>query len=523
MPLFTLPITDISQTSTTTPQIYFTSLSIRPQKRKRRDSDSDQDDDFNNDATANTYSNTRKGKEIENAEPSQPSAETTNPLSLTPAEVMQYRLAGLGLDKELPSKIGVKHWPHRGLPQTYHISAHDRDVAAKSRGNEDEDSEEESAKSRRERERLKKEERKTGRSNLKIQHLSVLVAIMMRNLEEGDMERAGRAWGLLLRMQVAGKGVEIRKTGFWGIGAELLMRGVVNKQRKEWWEEGAGEGSGDEENVKNGGGPKEGDVDGEREREGKEREYRRYGMAEGLMKAKDYYERLILQYPYKRQFHGSVTALDFWPAMLGCEIYGIQFEHKDELRKIAKRAEKDEDGDLSDSDISDEDEDMNDENEEKGDPGDKAFLAHQRRQVRLQSRRKEKGWEERDAVRRTALVATELVAQQMDELMITPPYSDSRVLLRLRGMVALYIGDLCVPEKWEGDEEWLGKVRGTAMEADKRFLGRQRDAEVRRGAEKREDERRRARGLFGKIGVQWDDGDEALDLDMTLEGYEGDD
>ncbi|KAA8573329.1 hypothetical protein EYC84_003816 [Monilinia fructicola] len=463
MPLFTLPIADLSQTSTTTPQIHFSSLSLRPQKRKRRHSDSDQNDDDNDD-------NSGKGKETENAGPSQPSAEITNPLSLTPAEVMQYRLAGLGLDKELPSRIGVKHWPHRGLPSTYRIESRDRDSADKFHNTEEEDFEEESAKARWERERRKREERKTGRSNLKLQHLSVLVAIMMRNLEEGDMERAGRAWGLLLRMQVAGQGVELRRTGFWGIGAELLMRGVVNKQRKEWWEEGAEEGSSDEGNVE--GRPKEGDDGG---REDKEGEGKRYGTAEGLLKAKDYYERLILQYPYKRQFHGSVTALDFWPAMLGCEIYGIQFEHRDKLRKIAKQAEKDEDGDISDSDISDEDEDEDLEN--RDDEGDKAFLAHQRRQTRLLKRRKEKRWEERDEVRRTALVAMELVAQRMDELMTTPPYSDSKVLLRLRGMVALYIGDLCVPEKWEGDEEWLGKVRGGAMDADKRFLGRQRDAE----------------------------------------------
>lgn len=243
MPLFTLPISDTSQTSATTPQIHFAPLSIRSQKRKRRDSDSDGNDEYNNDYIANTNTNSGKGKGIDDGGPSHPSAENTNPLSLTPAEVMQYRLAGLGLDKELPSKIGVKNWPHRGLPSRYSGISEDREYAAKSRDDEDEDSEEESAKSRRERERRKKEEKKTGRSNLKIQHLSVLVAIMMRNLEEGDMERAGRAWSLLLRMQIAGKGIEIRKTGFWGIGAELLMRGVTNKQRKEWWEEDTGEGS----------------------------------------------------------------------------------------------------------------------------------------------------------------------------------------------------------------------------------------------------------------------------------------
>lgn len=443
--------------------------------------------------------------------------EITNPLSLTPAEVVQYRLAGLGLDKELPSKNGVKHWPHRGLPPTYHIEPKDRDFNFKSGEGEDKDSEEESAKSRREGERRKREERKTGRSNLKIQHLSVLVAIMMRNLEEGDMERAERAWGLLLRMQVAGKGVELRKTGFWAVGAKLLMRGAVNKQRKQWREEGAGGGNDNEGTIDGGDGLK---IRDDAEAGGRLGGQKRFCTAEGLLEAKDYYERLILQYPYKRQFHGSVTALDFWPAMLGCEIYGIQFEQNDRLRKIAKQAEKDERGDISDTDISDEGEDMHTENE--GDPGDKAFLAHQRRKARRFRRRKEKRWEERGELRRTALSAIELVAQRMDELMTTPPYSDSKDLLRLRGMVALYAGDLCVPEKWEGDERWLGSVRGGAIEADRRFLGRQRDADIRRGMERREDERRSARALFGKIGAEWDDRDEALDLDMTLERYKGD-
>merc|ERR1712093_213285 len=51
---------------------------------------------------------------------------------------------------------------------------------------------------------------------------------------------------------------------------------------------------------------------------------RRWGSREGLELAKSYYERLILEYPYNRQFQRSVSALDFWPAMVGCEIYGVQ-------------------------------------------------------------------------------------------------------------------------------------------------------------------------------------------------------
>ncbi|KMU75165.1 hypothetical protein CISG_04113 [Coccidioides immitis RMSCC 3703] len=36
------------------------------------------------------------------------------------------------------------------------------------------------------------------------------------------------------------------------------------------------------------------------------------------------------------------------------------------------------------------------------------------------------------------------IASQLDDLLVSPPFSDSYELLRLRGMVSLWIGDLCV-------------------------------------------------------------------------------
>jgi hypothetical protein len=106
---------------------------------------------------------------------------STNPLSLTPAEIAQYRLAGLELNEDLPGfgPNGVKDFPHRALPERdadINVSVKEKDPTSKGaeRG-----------------------------PHLRIQHLSVLTTILHRCLLEGDIPRATRAWSLLLRMEVS--------------------------------------------------------------------------------------------------------------------------------------------------------------------------------------------------------------------------------------------------------------------------------------------------------------------------------
>ncbi|PQE31213.1 Transcription initiation factor Rrn11 protein [Rutstroemia sp. NJR-2017a WRK4] len=470
MPLFALPLANKTQTSSTTHHVHFASLSLRQStapsslKRKRDSSPSD------NETTDH-----------------EPSAAITNPLSLTPAEVIQYRLAGLELDRQLPD---VKGWPHRGVPDSVGSAGKARRVIGVD-GDEDEDDDDEiDEKTRRAKARREREERKTGKSKLRIQHMGVLVAIMMRCLEQGDIPRAARAWGLLLRVQVVGKGVDLRGSGLWGVGAEVLIRGG------EYNVHSAEDETGD-------------DYWATREN-GQDGIEKRWGTKDSLLRAKDYYERLILQYPYKRQFHNtSTTALDFWPAMLGCEIYGIQYEWKTGLQKLAAEAEQDEKGSLSGSDMSDSEREEADDDETGG---------YEARQDRLRKRRAEKRWEKKDDVRKRALVASEQVAARMDDLMTTPPYSDSAELMRLRAMLALFVGDLCVPEKW--NEEWAGggvNSRLRSQEAEKRFLGRQREADMRRGKERRKEEKARAKKLLERIGI----GNYDVGRDSDEEGYDG--
>jgi hypothetical protein len=312
--------------------------------------------------------------------------------------------------------------------------------------------------------------------------------------------------------------MDIRGSGYWGIGAELLIRGNVappRKQRKADSEEDENE-VGDKEDAED---------ESESEPEGEDMQpelnelitgEKRWGTRVGLRSAKSYYERLILQYPYKRQFPGAVTALDFWPAMVGCEIYGIQWEQKAGLQRISDEEERSDDSDsgvLSDG---------------SGAYND-GWEAEERRSKRRRQRKEERWWQERDSVRQTALSASEKIAKRLDGLMNTPPYSDSHVLLRLRGMLALYIGDLSVPAlPIEDDDDIEVETRNEGLgfgeedTAQRQFLLRKRSIEHERGKYKQRDERDRAKQFFNRIVREGGDAGVKLDGLVEANGEEDD-
>jgi hypothetical protein len=470
MPLFALPLSTATK-STTSARVHFTSR--LPTRKRKRASSSSSEDDYHQ----------QYGSGLP--------AASTNPLSLTPDEIAQYRLAGLDLGEEIPSILG---WPHRGLPGekewfTPDVKVKQRDRKGKRRADDVEDEEKKVVP-------VQETNRALQGPRLRMQHLNVLTAVLQRCLLEGDIPRASRAWAILIRAQVAGAGVDIRGSGYWGIGAELLVRSGETKARNRFHTDEDSDYEADDEN----------NLD-ERANTRKEDEDP-WGTKEGLEKAKAYFERLILQYPYKRQFHGSVTALDFWPAMVSCEIYGIQHEQNQSLKKIARSEEKDEDQDASDSD-SDIFEDA--ESHISGEDEDD-FAIDQRRKDRRSRRKAQKRRVQKDEVRQTALLAAETIAGRMDELMTTPPFSDSHALLRLRGMLALYIGDFSVPAMpIQEDEEENGTER--------RFLMRQRASEHEQGKKKLEEEQAKARKMFKKIA---DSGGDTSDLNGLYLGGDPD-
>lgn len=341
---------------------------------------------------------------------------TTNPLSLNADETRQYRAAGLEIDKELPSKT-YTGFPHRNLPWEAGFAT------------EDEGSKTDPG-------TLSATERGSKPSHLKVRHLGVLTAIMQRCLAEGDIPRASKAWALLLRAQVGGKGVDLRSTGYWSLGAELLIRRG-------------------EQPTASTGASHEADIEETQPLDPQDSGAMPWGTTEGLERAKDYYARLILQHPYKRQYSTATSALDFWPAMLSCEIYGIQSKQQQSLHRLAMSQSDGNNDPASDHEdsLSDEGSD-NSGDDSLGATQEEAFFARrEKRESRAAQHQQSRNWKKKEGVRIHARTAAEKVATRMDELMTTPPFVDSHVLHRLRGFLALYIADLSILTPWENKIE----------------------------------------------------------------------
>lgn len=135
-------------------------------------------------------------------------------------------------------------------------------------------------------------------TSLRLRHLDNMTAILHRCMLRGDWDRAHRAWSLLIRTEVNGRGVDVRRHGRWGIGAELLMR------------RGAGQGHSEQPRVDH--------VD--------------QFTDDGFRLARSYYERLILQYPHTQHTQHHLNATAIYPALFNMWIYSAQ--------DAAKRARK---------------------------------------------------------------------------------------------------------------------------------------------------------------------------------------
>lgn len=145
-------------------------------------------------------------------------------------------------------------------------------------------------------------------------HAMALMTVLHKFLLQGDYLRAGRTWGILLRMRVATGSMNLRAHDHWGLGAEILYHQHSQLISNIASQEG------------------EPLVDGNDETENSPLKSFFWFNPEGFKEAQEYYERLILQYPYQKQFRNRVNALDFYPAMFGLWVYSVQQQHEIKLQ-----------------------------------------------------------------------------------------------------------------------------------------------------------------------------------------------
>ena len=325
---------------------------------------------------------------------------------LTPNEAHQYRIAGHSMDRELP---GGK-FPHAPTDKVERISQSRIDTELSELN-------------------PPVYVLNAKRNHLHLRHLGVLTTILHRCLMEGDYLRAGRAWGLLLRDSFGGHSIDVRTEGRWGIGAEILL----------WSDEKSQEANPDRK--------------------------RRWFSRQGFEKARAYYDRLILQYPFRKTAPYALSPLHFYPAMFGLWIVTVQEESQ-----AARETEPDT--------FSDEEEELPLEG-----ASDEYFQDREdrrRKRIILQSRSKE-------------LAEARQIATQMDELLVSFPFSDSYELLKLRGMVSQWIADLHISSVVADDDD-----RGFDDDGDLSMDDSGLDFEKRAAMERKVTELQKAQAFFDK-------------------------
>jgi len=235
-----------------------------------------------------------------------------------------------------------------------------------------------------------KPENEDHATSLKRKHLGNITAILHRCMLNGDWDRASRAWGLLARTEINGLGIDVRQHGRWGIGAEILIR---------------------REQAKVAGAPtaparRDSDNDASLLADSENHASANPKFAdEGFKLAREYYERLVLQYPHTPHTQHNVNAKVFYPALFNIWVYEVQARYQ-HLRAESSKVRRS----SSYSIASDNDSEHN-------------------------------GAQQRDLLTSEIGGAT-AIADRLDELLVSPPYDISEPLLKIRGMIGLWLSDL---------------------------------------------------------------------------------
>lgn len=406
------------------------SLRVAQYESKKRKKDLDDWGDADNDTEGET---TDAASETVPGGPS---------LTLSPEEAHQYRIAGLPFDQELPGG----NFPHG--------PAKDESVARQTQGRTLKELSSLSSP-------IYPPQSAAHQGNLRLQHFGVLSSILHRCLLQRDYIRAGRAWGLLLREEYHGSPLDVRTEGRWGIGAEILLRrGHQPLDKDQPSDKPSSEDHGSSQVTE---------------------PSRILFTRKGFEDAKQYYETLIIQHPFRKAEPDAISPLHFYPAMFGLWIYVTQEENQVTCQKIMEHQE-------NASEISEYDDAGSD---LEGDGG----ARNKTRALIAEARKNELG-------------EAQKIAARMDEILMSPPYSDSSDLLELRGMVSLWIGDLFVsslpyPDNDEYDDERTPPVDdlhdSIQIRREQRLAADKRESEVQRSEELFEKARLRGKGMTSTL------------------------
>lgn len=367
-----------------------------------------------------------------------------NPRSHDPDTLRQFAVAGLAVEAEVPSKLHPS-FPHKALPGEGGLRRRRRTSSAQATSGSEADVDTDASEGRPRAQagpHLRADELSLQYS-ARMRHINTLTAVLHRFLHEGDMPRARRAFSLLLRT----RDIDLRLNGLWNVGAEILMQGDETPEGRQGPGSRGAEEQSDKAEAKYGEGWVLGDEPAPEAKRHDPGVLRRWGTAANTEKVTEYLRDLAQQYPYD-QFRPQLTsAIDFWPALFSIEIYNADAEFRLARHRLAAREDADEtEGspspppDLWQESLKDEAEEEEEEDDDEDD--------YEARIRRRSDAREARHWAAHDVVRRETQDAAQQIAARMDGVMENRPFTDHLELLRLRALLALYIGDLHLPARF---------------------------------------------------------------------------
>lgn len=227
-------------------------------------------------------------------------------------------------------------------------------------------------------------------SSLRERHLSNLVTALHRCLLSGDYRRAEKAWSLLLRSSFAGNPIDLRSNGYWGIGAEVLLQKYAYIMASGNATHGC---------------------------DGLIQQTKTFA-EEGFKRAREYYERLILQYPFNAIHKKSVDATSFYPAMLKLWMFEVNENALNSVRALNERAQT---RTRFEERLSFESHDVS---EDSVNPE-----VHYTRTREIE-------------IKKIELKGAQQIAARLDKLLSSPPLDDDPDILGMRAVVDIWIDDL---------------------------------------------------------------------------------
>lgn len=326
--------------------------------------------------SANRRKRKRRESEAEDEDQQLGDRPTSSFVSLSRDQASQYRLAGIEPGTELPTAP----FPHRE-PSKFKPSSHDIGGSRISAAFH----------------------KQPGQASLRQRHLNVLTTIMHHALLKGDYQRAGKAWAMLLRsgsaaIRLGDTTMDLHKGGQWEIAAEMLLRRTPSRLAQPSSQH---ERSGATAREQAFPAPNSQPVITE----------------ECLRTARDFYERLIVQFPIHP--NRSNTQIEFYLAMFSLWIYEISERAKLDQQRLMQR-----DGTMMQPDDFDEESNLLE-------PMDQDEL------VTL----------ELGQIQANEIQGARQIASRLDDLLSLPPYDKDPRLLHLRGSIALWMGDLVENER----------------------------------------------------------------------------